>query len=124
MKNVIVIVPRHHKESSADLYEQGRGEIPTVFYEHIELDKFKTIYKRKEVLGSLNNGWTILETTDLASILILRVMRLKKEVDKLVIISNEGRDEINEDGRHLGTTSECERLLDWALGELVAGKAK
>ncbi len=122
MKNVVVVIPRDG--DSSDLHLEARGEIPLAIYEHIELDKFKTIYRRKGILESLRDGWTFIETTDLVSIMIMRVMRMKDEINSLIIISNEGLDEIDENGRHLGTISECEGLLDWALGELVAGKAK
>lgn len=121
MKNVVVVIPRNGNKS-ADLYQQAQDEIGFNPYDHIELDGFKTIYRRKEILKSLKEGWSLIETTDLASILILRVMRLHDEIDNLTIISNEGVDPISTYGRHEGTISECEELLDWALDELIKGK--
>lgn len=119
MKKVIVVIPRHHSESSADLYLEARGEIPGEVYEHIELDAFKTVYKRREVLDKLKDGWSLIETTDEVMLYILRVKRMHKEIEELWILSNEGWDEIDDDGRHCGTISEVEYIIDNALNELL-----
>lgn len=117
-KNVVLFIQGKREEK--DAWPIVLSQLPHA-YANIELDKFKNSWRRLEVLDTIKEGWTLIQTTDLLAIYKLRVMRRKGQISNLIFINAYGEiDNINDRGRHEGHISTAEELLDDYLAELIS----
>lgn len=121
MKSVTVIVPSRDEKKAADIWRSTVNALP-LSYEHIELDKFKTSYRRLDELDHLLTDEVLIETTDVICIYKLRAMRKQGLLDKLTICTEDGVFDISDEGRYPDHTIwyEIENKLDEFLGVLVS----
>lgn len=121
MKNVIVIVPGRDEKKAAEIWQRTVNAFPQ-HYEHIELDKFKTSYRRLDELDHLRNEETLIETTDLLCLYKLRAMRKQGQIDKLTICTEDGVYDISREGSYPDHVIwfEVENALDEFLGILMS----
>lgn len=121
MKSVTVIIPSRDEKKAADIWRSTVNAFP-LSYEHIELDKFKTSYRRLDELDHLRKDETLIETTDLLCIYKLRAMRKQGLIDKLTICTEDGVYDISSEGSYPDHVIwfEVENALDEFLGILVS----